>query len=297
MSKESAINDVVFPVRLEDITLAYGDGKPLKGFKAVVDCETGHVFSVVTRNYRLITNAEALEFGMNCFSRLFRMVDPGDMKPYKIHMPKTRSFCHVDFLYRDGASTMFSRQDVWYPFLRITNCYNRVHAPSVRIGFLRKVCENGLVMRSEQARFSICHYMDHDGSISVPELERIEELEGKFMATLYRLAEIPVPRKYMWELAKKVFGMKKPRKENEYARLCYRDKRKHIEGLARTYFTEMGENGYAALNVLTDFATRPRGYSSRAVVLHSLQSRVSGWMDSFLEDIRGRSFYEYIAAA
>ncbi len=296
MSKEPSIDDVLFPVRLEDITLAYGDGRPLQGFKAVVDCETGRVFSVVTRNYRLVTNAEALEFGMNCFSRLFRMVDPGDMKPYKIHMPKTRSFCHVDFLYRDGESTMFSKQDVWYPFIRITNCYNRIHSPSVRIGFVRAVCENGLVIRSEQARFSICKYMDRDGSISVLHPKRIEELEGKFVATLYRLTEIPVPREYMWELAKKVFGMKEPRTENEYARQCYKEKRERIEELAGKYFPEMGENGYAALNVLTDFATRPRGYASRAVVLHSLQSRVSGWMDSFLEYIGYRSFNEYIEA-
>ena len=53
----------------------------------------------------------------------------------------------------------------------------------------------------------------------------------------------------------------------------------------------MGENGYAALNVLTDFASRPIVLSfSPASRVHLLQERSGRWVDEFIAAIKDEAF-------
>ena len=59
----------------------------------------------------------------------------------------------------------------------------------------------------------------------------------------------------------------------------------------------MGHNGYAALNVLTDFASRPVVLAfSPASRVHRLQERSGRWVDEFIEAIKGDAFdfYTYV---
>jgi len=52
----------------------------------------------------------------------------------------------------------------------------------------------------------------------------------------------------------------------------------------------LGENGYAALNVLTDFASRPVGFISQEGRIDSLQHRAGGWIEDFVEAMESRDF-------
>jgi CRISPR/Cas system CSM-associated protein Csm4 (group 5 of RAMP superfamily) len=67
------LNTVLFPVEFREIFVEKEDSsqkrliqetqyKPVANFKAVKDLDKDHVFAVVSNNYRLITNKEALEF-------------------------------------------------------------------------------------------------------------------------------------------------------------------------------------------------------------------------------------------
>ena len=47
--------------------------------------------------------------------------------------------------------------DVYRPFVRMVNSYDRSHAFSVSIGFMRKVCCNGMVLEKSAIRFRFDH--------------------------------------------------------------------------------------------------------------------------------------------
>jgi hypothetical protein len=76
--------------------------------------------------------------------------------------------------------------------------------------------------------------------------------------------------------------------------LALRDQTKN---LTKAYFTEMGPHGYAALNVLTDFASRPAGVIAPEASMHGLQQKAGSWMDDFISAIKNPdfSFDRYLA--
>ncbi|MDF1552520.1 MAG: hypothetical protein P1P84_05625, partial [Deferrisomatales bacterium] len=66
--------------------------------------------------------------------------------------------------------------------------------------------------------------------------------------------------------------------------------RDYVESLTKKYFSDLGPNGYAALNVLTDFATRPVLYISQANMVNTLQTRSADWISAFLAEIEKKDF-------
>ena len=151
------IEDVLFPVELLDICYRkngrprqrelfegkenspaqkHADGIAIPGYRALVDLERNHVFSVVSKDYRLVTNGEAVEMGRQCFKSIFSVATMNSMDLYNIIMPFSRSFCHVDFMARTRGIEPWAG-DTWAPFLRVTNSYNRTKMLGFDLGFCR----------------------------------------------------------------------------------------------------------------------------------------------------------------
>ena len=63
-----------------------------------------------------------------------------------------------------------------------------------------------------------------------------------------------------------------------------------IHGVTKAYFTEMGPHGYAALNVLTGYATSPKGVIAPEGSIHALQQKAGNWMDDFVFAIKHPEF-------
>lgn len=53
---------------------------------------------------------------------------------------------------------------------------------------------------------------------------------------------------------------------------------------------EFGDNAYAALNILADFATRPEGYISSENVIDSLQKKAGAWVEEFVNLASNKAF-------
>ncbi|OYU42422.1 MAG: hypothetical protein CFE44_24075, partial [Burkholderiales bacterium PBB4] len=66
--------------------------------------------------------------------------------------------------------------------------------------------------------------------------------------------------------------------------------RTQVGDLTQNYFAEMGPHGYAALNVLTDYATRPEGVMAPEAAMHGLQQKAGSWMDGFITAIKDPDF-------
>jgi len=268
---------------------------PIPRHSAIVDVENDHVFAVVTDAYRLVTNMEAVELAAQIMERVFGLVKLGDMRCFNITMPKSRSFCHIDLVHAQGAFTPWE-SDRWSPFLRVTNSYNRTKKLRFELGFCRWICRNGMIFGAKSVEISDTH--SHAGVDRIRfdqitgNLGSIHALEAQFVSHLHNLKRYHVPPSVMPALFCKAFGIKVPAEAMMMPR-----QRENLLSMARKldnstweYFDTMGHHAYAALNVLTDFASRPVGVISAATSMHGYQVQSARWMEDFLKQIASTSF-------
>jgi hypothetical protein len=264
----------------------------IPGFRAVVARDNKHVFSVVTEKYRLVKNEEALELGKQCFQQIFKLTSLKDMECYNIIMPGTRSFCHIDLVHKGRTFSINAQHDTWSPYLRVTNSYNRMYALSFKIGFCRWICQNGMIFGGKSIDFKFHHSRrvnQAEAAFNLREGEFVS-LEKRFVESLNNLSRYHVPPEMMWALTCKVFKISLPEEGRNHQEELYKMKKHHVEQLSVKYFQELGQNGYAALSILTDFATRPVGYISSEQQVDVLQSKTGEWVDDFVKSIADRSF-------
>lgn len=261
--------------------------------QAVVDLETGHTFAVVTDDYQLISNKKAYDFASSVMQEVFKLVTLDDMLCLNVTMPKMRSFCHIDLIHKNSTFEPW-KDDRWTAFVRITNSYNRTRRLRYELGFCRWICLNGMIFGSKSVEISFAHTKGYDSELRrwQENLQSIKALEAQLTAQLQNLKRYHVPAKVMLPLACKTFDIQlnpkeqvKPKRAEEL--IAFRNQ---IIALSTEYFAEMGEHGYAALNVLTDYATRPVGVMAPESSMDSLQHKAGDWMNDFVEQIQHREF-------
>ncbi len=124
-------------------------------------------------------------------------------------------------------------------------------------------------------------------------------METAMTEKLHQLKRCHVPEEEMMPLLCRAFYIKttkdvvkKPRHVSDLTAL-----RSKTKNLAQAYFTEMGPHGYAVLNVLTDYASRPVGMLSPETSTNGLQQRSGSWIDKFVSAIKSSdfSFDHYLA--
>lgn len=261
--------------------------------QAVVDVDGGNVFAVVTEDYHLVTNQQAYELAAEALKSVFDFTALEDMACLNVTMPKSRSFCHIDLIHK-GSDFEPWQNDAWVPFVRITNSYNRTRRLRFEIGFCRWICLNGVIFGGKSVEISFAHTKQlQDGMLRWHEnLGDIKALEQLFVGQLRNLQRFHVPARWMLPLACKVFDVRlpsdtpiKPRRADEL-----RQFRQAIADLASDYFVKMGEQGYAALNVLTDYASRPVGVIAPETMMDGFQHKAGDWINDFTKQIESREF-------
>lgn len=297
------IEDVLFPVVLSPIFVENNTSSGriydrVPEFNAVMAEKNRHIFSVVAQDYRLVTNEEALQFGKICFGEVFKALKADEMELFNIIMPKTRSFCHVDFVH-PKATFDFVEGDSWIPYIRITNSYNRMFALNFDLGFCRRICMNGVIFGRKNIEFKFYHSKSATDPVVKFKLKagEVATLEAQFVGHLNNIARFHVPTKVMWPLACKIFGFVLHDDPSERQAEIAEERKTYIQELTNRYFHELGENGYAALNVLTDYATRPVGVIAPEMNIDSLQRKSGEWILDFVAAVEKRdfSFDEYLA--
>jgi hypothetical protein len=120
----------------------------------------------------------------------------------------------------------------------------------------------------------------------------IHRLETQLAEKLHQLKRYHVPEKEMLPLVCRVFDVKATKEVAEKQRRVddLLALRKQVKDLTKSYFSEMGQHGYAALNVLTDYASRPTGVIAPEASMHGLQQKAGSWMDDFIAAIKNPAF-------
>ena len=310
MTRDTDVERLLFEVELQDIyhLATKQDTLPglfdslsskleqVEGFKAVTKLEDGKVFAVVTDDYRLVTNAEALELGKQCLQQLFGEFNTAKMEVFNIIAPASRSFCHID-LVQTGYEINILAREVWLPYLRVTNSYNRMRVLRFDLGFCRALCQNGVIFESETIPFKFAHTRQKIapfGTFNV-NIEKLKGLESNFRATLAELNAFHVAQADFLPLACLALGLSydihadnPERRSSERHRLV--EFKQYAYPLADHYAAELKENAYAVFNLVTELASRPVFYPSQILMIDPLQKRAGAWLGSFLREIRRSDF-------
>lgn len=298
-ARHTDVNSILFPV-LEQPVFHYpwvtseswdgqsaDEGGPclIPGLKAIVDAERNHVFAVVSEEYRLVHNRDALGFAAACFEAVFQM-SRASMEIFNIIMPTTRSLCHVDFIPK-GATFGVARDDAWTPFLRVTNSYNRSRSLRFDIGFCRWICTNGMIFGKHSISFDYPHTNRNlrDGIQFRTPFAHFSDIQRLFIDQMNRLRAVVMPHALHFALACYVFDItfdsKALARPERLRRLM--SLRERIQSLSSQYSRELGHNAYAALNTLSDYASNPYARLTTTGSIDSLQQRIGSWLDPFLE--------------
>jgi hypothetical protein len=294
---EREIGDAFFPVELRPVYVDRldntNDYRKLDRHFAVMDLERANAFAVVTNEYKLITNEKAYEMAADAMKRVFEVTKLEDLACLNITMPKSRSFCHIDLIHSSADFSAWEN-DKWTAFLRITNSYNKTHRLRFELGFCRWICMNGMIFGARSIEFSYAHTrrgMDnvHRFSDNIGDIRKLETL---LVEQLHHLKRFYVPKEKMLSLFCRVFDLRIDANalKNRQRVSQLLEIKQQVSELIERYFGGMGPHGYAALNVLTDYATRPTGVISPEASINGLQQKTSDWMQGFISAISESSF-------
>ena len=169
--------------------------------RAIVNRTTHRVLGIVSRDYRLVSNREAIEMAHECCSTIFPETKPGEWDVRSIDAPATAGYCHIDLVHNSTALdfTFVSpdqRPDAFGPIICVTNSYNGLRALGFDIGFYRKICKNGLIVPDIVIRFKFTHLQREIGETIQFHIdqERLTQFKTAFTDYLTGLRNCAVPR-------------------------------------------------------------------------------------------------------
>lgn len=314
MTRNTNIHEILFPVELSEIyyfPAKLGSQPSLfeirqreeekgisesPGYKAATNPETGKVFSIVTVGYRLVTNQEALDLAKQCFQQLFGQDDATQMVVFNDVTPQSRSFCHIDLIHQHYTVNIWAKE-IWLPYLRVTNSYNRSRALRFDLGFCRKLCDNGMIFEKETIEYKFYHThqeISPAGQFKI-DFERLKNLEASFRESVDRLNCYPVPQEDFLPLVCVALNLEFDIQADDAAKRKKEKERFSVfksgtQPLVTKYVNELGENAYAALSVITDIASRPFFYRTPSWMVDHLQKRAGNWFNDFAHEIRDPGF-------
>jgi hypothetical protein len=103
MPRLSQLDDVLFPVEARAVFAgASGDagGKllPVPDKKAIVNTQRRRVLRIVSRDYRLVSNREALDWACQCCRKVFPEIKDTEWELKTIDAPSTAGYCFIDLI-------------------------------------------------------------------------------------------------------------------------------------------------------------------------------------------------------
>ena len=292
MPRLHELKDVMFEVATRPLFVNIDNREmQVRDSQAIVEIPSGRVVSVVGRGYRLVSHAEALGLAHDCARSAFPETRPGEWQVASVDAPSTGGTCFID-LAHNSAALDFSglaaaeKPEVYGPFVRVTNSYNRTRALCFDIGYSRKVCKNGLILRSSLISFKMSHRLREIREAVKFEIahDRLAKQKQEFQVFLGRLRACPVPSTAIAGFASDVLGFKAPpadQRSTEADRAAWESLRQVVAAASQRYEQDLGANAYAVLNVVTELASRPPDNTLVRRDRHALQRRAGEWTSDF----------------
>ena len=304
MPRLSQLDDVLFPVGEHPVFVSVQSPSGQKRIsvpdkKAIVHGATNRVLGIVSCGYRLVSNRQALEWAFQCCHAVFPETNSSEWKVKTIDAPSTAGYCCIDLVHNSTALDFSpvapqGRPESFGPFIRMTNSYNGLRALVFDIGFLRKVCTNGLILRDAIIQFKFTHMRREIGEEIQFQVahDRLVKLKARFGEYIAVLRACPVPRKDLVPFVLRVLALCPPdplepnaRKAGDWNALSV-----HVADLCDKYAADLGDNAYAVFNAVTDLASHPPANRLVRRERNSLQRSAGEWVSIFGQRCREPGF-------
>ena len=293
--------DILFKVKLQDV---YSDFRfpatlfPLPvgtpDYRAVVNQSNGQIISVVGKNYQLISNEEAIEKGKQIFTQLYPWVKADELIPYKVVAPQSKASAHIDLIHENVNFNVWE-QETWLPFLRTTNSYNRSVALSFEIGFVRKLCSNGVLFNKQSIKLKFLHNKGIDVDVKNV-ANQIRTTSNLFADQCKSLKDYPIAKGLIFALVCQILNINLEVPDNNQ----FNKKLNSLELLyeltkilTNVYAEQSGLNAYTAFNVVTDLVSHMDHYKILPGYYFNVRSyftKPTDWMEDFTKQITNKNF-------
>jgi hypothetical protein len=293
-AKKLTLEDIMFPLDTKEVYADFGDNKftKISGKKALVNVSTKEPISIIGHDYEIITNKEAYEYGKICLKNLFKINNDSEIVIRNIYSPASKSFCHIDLILRNNQFRVVS--DDYIPFVRITNSYNMMYSLSFRVGILRLVCTNGLMMEEDLITYKYSHVRGAKEKLNLQIYPNEYSITiNRYKTAIKILSEKELPEIDIFVIFCKAFEL--------YFDLNNQDKvikarakhkldeyRNYFDKKISRYINELGNNFYSLFNVITDFATT-NGFDDQhsiATTINSRQTKAGKWLNEISNLLR-----------
>lgn len=288
--RKTTLDDVLFPVELRP--LFYDSGKiaipprAVQSHRAVVNKATNEPVGIVGAGYRLITNEEALRYGRQCCRQLFGLEDEKALQVFNVYAPPRGWYCQIDLIHKGFEVNIF-KQDIYLPFVRVTNSYNTSRALRFDIGYCRKLCLNGVIFEQATVKFKFSHSGSVNRQIDFsPGKDQLEKIRKSFASTADKLFQYKVPKDSEMplffralDLPQHVDPVTKPTEEKRNALVAAL--KEHVAAILDRYRNQLGDNVYAVFNAITEFASHPPELRDFRRTPHAMQTMAGKWAQGF----------------
>ena len=268
MKLQTSVQDLLFDVDQVPVEAVVGSNGSIRrisipGKKALVNQRTGLVLGVVSRDYRVVTNKEAVKLAQEVCEKAFPGLSSVEWETKRAAAPRTLSYAFIDLMHKTHVlnywDSEIKKDDPFTPFLRVTNSFNGARALRFDIGFMRKHCSNGVIFEEEVATIKASHSKEALAQLKIEITSRsLPQMWDEFSKFLTSVRSISMDNDQSTLALNTVLRLPAAKPE---------DKKARAEGLQALsldlstrltgYQKELGSNAYAVFNTLTDIAARP----------------------------------------
>ena len=308
---EQSLNGVFFDV--ERVPLTYETRLPnlfnsrisveVPNNEALINKRTGQFLSVVSKRYNVITNKDAYDLASKIVGSYFPGATLDKFKTFNVVYPSTMTTCRMDFILPENFYNPFPTdgEDKWTPFIRISNSFNKTIRLSYEIGFCRWICLNGMIFGGNSIKLKVNHT---EGNYYNAIMKQIREQSKKVQDAqtiweslsrkLVGLRSFDVKEDDVLPLYCKAFDVSfEEERLTEKIKDNWKKRKSYLDNIRKDYFKEMGNNAYAVMNILTDFAS----HNVLGIYSDGYQRKVGNWVEDFIGSIKkpGFSLDSYLA--
>lgn len=297
MERNTDLQSLMFPVELRDVYVDVPVGSDSPGrskqmiiheprHRAVVNTMTNHIFSVVTDEYKLISNLDAFEIARRIFGQLFHSTNPKEMEVFNIITSEENSYCHIDIIHNTYRVNIW-KTEIFIPFIRATNSYNRHKTLGFDIGFVRKLCSNGIIFEGKTVKLRYLHsgrgVINYDNIVAdVNQLHNLEELFKQYMD---KIKEKMISRNIAFATMQSVLQLKFD-VQHKNPKIAQKNQERlenfvnDFDRIYDSYKQDYGESAYTLFNTMTEYCREPRKGIINNNQIDAMQKRSGVWLKS-----------------
>ena len=256
----------------------------IPGKKALVNKRTGLVLGVVGRDYRVVTNQEAINLARDVCHQAFPGLSSVEWEAMRAAAPGTLSYAFIDLVHQTHVlnymGTEIGEDDPFTPFLRVTNSFNGARALRFDIGFMRKHCSNGVIFEEEVATIKASHSKEALAQLKIEITSRsLPQMWDEFSKFLTSVRSISMTTDQSTLALNTVLRLPEAKPDDKKARTeGLKDLSVDLSTRLNGYQHELGHNAYAVFNTLTDIAARPPDSAYFQKDRDTLEKRSGRWL-------------------